>query len=189
MKILIDLKKDLHPIGQLILHLLHNSQYEEIEKHFQNTYPQYIRGLIKMKYILNTDDDSIELSKLVLNKSKLKTILGEVESSSTWIDSYRELFRGKKTGAMGTKSACIKKMDKFIKEFGYSKEIILNATERYIATSRDYAYLQQADYFIYKNESFMGSSVENSKLATYCEEIEMLDNNQITDGAWNIQSI
>ena len=75
MKILIDLKKDLHPIGQLILHLLHNSQYEEIEKHFQNTYPQYIRGLIKMKYILNTDDDSIELSKLVLNKSKLKTIL------------------------------------------------------------------------------------------------------------------
>lgn len=191
MKILIDLSRDLHPIGQIILHLLKDGYYAKVEEYFPNSYEKYIASLSKLGYILNNEKDEIALANIVLNKSKLKKLFGEIDSSDKWIDEYRQLFKGKKAGAMGSRTACIKKMDKFITEFGFSKDVILDATRRYINQCRDnsYFYLQQADYFIYKNEVMAGSTIEHSKLSTFCEEVEMLDNNQISDDAWNRQSI
>lgn len=191
MKITVDLSKDLHPVGQIIMHFLHFNKHEQVIKYFPKTYVSYINGLIKLGYIINKEADNYDLSTLILNKSKLKKLLGELETSEFWIEDYRELFKGKKAGSMGTKGACVKKMDKFIKETGHSKEVIMSATQRYINSNREngYSYLQQADYFIYKNESYSGSAIETSKLATYCEEIELLGKDEILDKGWNIQTI
>jgi len=191
MKITVDLSKDLHPVGQIIMHFLHLKKYEQVIKYFPKTYVSYINGLIKLGYIVNKEADNYDLAALILNKSKLKKLIGELETSELWIEEYRELFKGKKAGSMGTRSACIKKMDKFIKETGNSREVIMSATQRYINSNREngYSYLQQADYFIYKNENYGGSALETSKLATYCEEIELLGKDEILDKGWNIQTI
>lgn len=191
MKVVIDLSKDLHPIGQLVLFLLKEKRFEDIHRLFPVNYQKYIASLIKQGYVLNEEKEEIDLAKLILNKSKLKKIFGEIESSNGWIDEYRELFKGKKSGAMGSRTACVKKMDKFIQEFGFSKETILHATRRYINKTKDggYNYLQQADYFIYKNEIVAGSSIEHSRLSTFCEEVDMLDKEEISDDPWNRQLI
>ena len=86
---------------------------------------------------------------------------------SLWIDEYRELFKGKKTGAMGSKLSCTMNMSKFWETCpGFQdKELILFATRRYIASTANsnYKYMMEADNFISKDGK--------SKLEAVCSEV------------------
>lgn len=87
-----------------------------------------------------------------------------------WIDEYRKLFHGKKLGAMGDRSSCITKMQEFMQSNPqYTKEIILNATQRYINGLNNYTYLMKADNFISVSKDNTKAG-RRSELAAYCEE-------------------
>jgi hypothetical protein len=192
MKISVDFTQDMHPVSQLILSLLYQGEFDLIKKNFSVVAPTYLQALFDTKYILSSGPYSLSnLSDIAVSTSKAKVLFGELSSSSNWIDTYRDLFKGKKIGAMGHRAACILKMDKFLKQYPYSRTVILAATERYINSQRQggYAYLQQADYFIFKNEDFVGSRISNSRLATFCEEVALLDSNVLQKTGWEKKAI
>lgn len=94
-----------------------------------------------------------------------------------WFDEwYNEWPAGVKSGGYyvkGDRKGCIKKMNKFIKEYPeFTKDIIIKATKDYIAAfrmKRNYDYMKLAHFFIYKDNM--------STLAAYCERIkEKIDN-------------
>ena len=93
------------------------------------------------------------------------------------VDKFRSKFKGKKVKSMGDKKACRVKMQKFLLEYPEynNEELILSATERYINSQKPngYAFLRQADYFIYKRVDGTKDS-ETSDLAAMCEEVENL---------------
>lgn len=92
----------------------------------------------------------------------------------TWIDEYRNKFKGKKPGAMGDRNACIIKLKElFIRRPDLTKEKILAATDKYIQveSSQRFKYLMQADYFISKNTSHTKDG-RTSKLEAYCDELD-----------------
>lgn len=124
--------------------------------------------------IEQTKDELVEKGILLSKKEMIfsKVKLKELEKSNDvedWIDEYRILFKGKKVGAMGDRKACVEKMRVFLSQNDYSKDEILSATERYIKSLDNRAYLQQADYFINKR---MGDGTETSRLRNFCEEIQ-----------------
>lgn len=97
-----------------------------------------------------------------------------------WIEEYRNLFDKSNIGVAGKKStskSCQNKMEKFLKEYNYSKQQILEATKLYISKTNP-LYIRQADYFISK----IVDGTETSTLATWCEEIK----NQGTAFSFNI---
>lgn len=89
-----------------------------------------------------------------------------------FVDEFRSIFpRGVMSGGyyvVGDKVSCKRKLKKFLKDYKYSPEIILEATTRYIETmsKQDYKYMKIAPYFISKDGS--------STLASECEAIEIL---------------
>ena len=119
-------------------------------------------GYIK---ILNKD------TREILVMPKLASDLSPINS---WIDEYRNKFKGLKPGAMGDKNACVVKMTELFKRRpDLTKEIVLAATTKYInaESSNRWKYLMQADYFISKNQ---GNTRDGriSKLEAYCDEID-----------------
>lgn len=145
-----------------------------------------IHSLIKLqdeKYIKIIDytygkfelrQKGIDLVEKVDNYKRIKTISKPIETDVVdWIEEYRELFKGLKPGSMGDKKACSTKMEKFVKEYGFDKDTILRATQKYIdneAMNNNYKYLQKAHYFIYKQVG--GKDNEISNLASFCEEVQ-----------------
>jgi hypothetical protein len=89
-----------------------------------------------------------------------------------FVDEFRGLFpKGVMSGGyyvVGDKVSCKRKLNKFLKDYKYTPEIILEATSRYIETmsKQDYKYMKIAPYFISKDGS--------STLASECEAIEIL---------------
>ena len=91
---------------------------------------------------------------------------------NSFINDFRNKFKGLKPGSMGSESACKLKMFRWMKENPqYTPEQILNATEIYVKSLNNYQYLQQADYFIYKKEG----KDEQSKLSAFIDEISVDD--------------
>jgi hypothetical protein len=92
----------------------------------------------------------------------------------SFLDDYRNKFKNKKTGAIGSKTGCRNKFKAFFQEFPeyMDKDLILSATDRYINSCRKdgFKYMMQADYFIYKRKDDGGGNT--STLAIYCEEIQ-----------------
>ena len=98
------------------------------------------------------------------------------EALKEFLLELREHFpKGVKTGGKPVRSAVgtvtINKLKKFFKEYGYSKDIIRQATKEYIANrSKDgYKLMKTFTYFISKQG-------EDSTLAAYCEMIENGEN-------------
>jgi len=71
-------------------------------------------------------------------------------------------------------------LDKFIKKYKFSPDVIIAATKRYIAEKRavNWAYIQTANYFIFKNEK--------SALAAYCDNLDVEIQN---DDDWTKHSV
>lgn len=113
-----------------------------------------------------------ETRELIITDKLKKDLKLPVED---WIDDYRNLFKGKKPGAMGDRNACIIKMTEFLKKRpDVTPEIVLAATNKYITveSAQRWKYLMQADYFISKNQ---GNTKDGriSKLEAYCDEIDI----------------
>lgn len=153
----INLESDLSPNAQVLLvHLLKTS----------------VKGkFLTDEFLDKTKDELVEkgylLSKKEMVFSKAKLSGFQIESVEDWIEEYRKLFKGVKIGVMGDPKACLNKMKEFLSENNYTKQQILDATKKYIATT-DPRFLQQADYFISKR---MGDGVLTSRLRNYCEEV------------------
>lgn len=130
----------------------------------------YIFSNIKASDLFITnfiEEDQIKLKKATKTKSN-----NEID----WFEEWYSLWpRGIKSGGYpvkGDRKGCLKKLDKFIKEYPeFGKDIIIKATKDYIDASRlkRYAYMKLAHFFIYKDNM--------STLASYCELIkEKLEN-------------
>lgn len=90
-----------------------------------------------------------------------------------FIQTYRLIFADSgRTGIMGSKKDCTIKMKKFIEDNPeYSQNRILEAARTYVnsCAESNYKYLQQADYFISKQDKYGQPS---SRLLAYLEEQE-----------------
>jgi len=111
-----------------------------------------------------------ETSKAISKRSN-RVINSDIDQ---FIQDYRSLWKGLKVGAMGDLQACKDKMYKWMKTNPqYSKEDILKAARLYIRSVDNLKYLQQADYFIYKEDKI--NKIEQSKLSSMVDEVENPD--------------
>ena len=163
-----------HPLGispdeQIFLSLLKDKKVEIAQSALDNAELKVDLDFLKEKgFILNNPPF---VKDIILSKKNPDNV-NDVEE---WIEDYRLLFKSKKMGAMGSKSACIFKMKKFLVEYPeYANvQLIMDAARRYINSEKKngYMYLQRADYIISKKDH---DSV-NSRLAIFCEEVNSLE--------------
>lgn len=108
-----------------------------------------------------------ELLQLTMEKVGSNT----KEEVGDWIQSWVELFpKGVKSGGKllrSDKKSVLKKMEKFVKDYKFSKELIMRATESYLnEREKDgWMYTKCATYFIDK----LG---QGSELAAQCENLK-----------------
>lgn len=96
-------------------------------------------------------------------KKTERAILNEID-----IDKYRSLWKGLKPGSMGSKQACEKKLIRWMKENPeYSFADVINAAKSYINSVNNLRYLQNADYFIYKQDK---TGIDSSRLSSFIDE-------------------
>lgn len=97
------------------------------------------------------------------------------ETEWAWVDKeFRPLFKAANKLKAGSASSCIRKMkDFFRKHPSVRKDDVLAAAKLYISSVNDTTYLQQADYFIFKNSDT--KSAFTSRLEQY---IELLKENR-----------
>ena len=155
---------------QLDLDILHNLQEKQfvkliIDKFGTNT-------IIREKSKLLLDFLSIESSYSNYKEKKIIKKSNRVinEGFDEFIEEYRSLWKGLKSGAMGSPNACKEKMLRWMGENpNYTKEDILKAAKIYINSLNNYQYLQAAHYFIYKKDG----KEEDSRLSAFVEEKEV----------------
>jgi hypothetical protein len=131
------------------------------------------KSILREKGKLFIELISIEkLSSIKNNKQSVKSDrLINIELNS-FINDFRNKFKGLKPGSMGSEASCKMKMYRWMKENpSYTPEQILKAADIYIKSLNNYQYLQRADYFIYKKDG----KDESSGLAAYIDEIEVED--------------
>lgn len=140
---------------------------------------QFIKIINDEKIILREKGklfiELISIEKLSSTKNNKQTVKSDrlinVELDS-FINDFRNKFKGLKPGSMGSESSCKMKMYRWMKENpSYTPEQILKAADIYIKSLNNYQYLQRADYFIYKKDG----KDESSGLAAYIDEIEVDD--------------
>ena len=106
-------------------------------------------------------------------KKSNRLMNSEIDS---FINDFRNKFKGLKPGSMGSLAACKDKMYRWMTENPhYTPEQILKATDIYIDSLDSYKYLQQADYFIYKKDG----KDEMSRLSAFIDE-ESTSNDWLT---------
>jgi hypothetical protein len=162
--VLIHLNDELYNNSTNVLKPLEEKQFIKIisdEKVILREKGKLLLELISIEKISSSNKKRIVKSDRLVN----------VELNS-FINDFRNKFKGLKPGSMGSESACKLKMFRWMKENPqYTSEQILNATEIYIKSLNNYQYLQQADYFIYKKEG----KDEQSKLSAFIDEISVDD--------------
>jgi len=140
---------------------------------------QFIKIINDEKIILREKGklfiELISIEKLSSTKNNKQTVKSDrlinVELDS-FINDFRNKFKGLKPGSMGSEASCKMKMYRWMKENpSYTPEQILKAADIYIKSLNNYQYLQRADYFIYKKDG----KDESSGLAAYIDEIEVDD--------------
>lgn len=140
---------------------------------------QFIKIINNEKIILREKGklfiELISIEKLSSTKNNKQTVKSDrlinVELDS-FINDFRNKFKGLKPGSMGSEASCKMKMYRWMKENpSYTPKQILKAADIYIKSLNNYQYLQRADYFIYKKDG----KEESSGLAAYIDEIEVDD--------------
>lgn len=103
--------------------------------------------------------------KKVIKKSR-RYINSEIE---TRIKEYRNLWKGLKAGSMGSAKSCKQKLTRWMQENPeYTFDDILNAAELYILSINDLRYLQNAEFFIFKQNPHRE---ESSRLSAFIDEV------------------
>ena len=145
----------------LIIQLKVENRDEDLNKVFEQ-YSYLLEELEKLEkrgYIKITDKKNWVFS-LRMKSLSLFSYFDE-DNIENWIEEYRELFPPK---YKGDRIGCIHKMKKFKKKYPkFSKDLILNATRKYINEKHreNFRFLRQAHYFIEKDNV--------SDLASFCE--------------------
>ena len=132
----------------------------------------YSEVILREKSKLLLDFLSIESSYSDYKEKKVvkKSTRIISEGFDEFIEEYRNLWKGLKSGAMGSPNACKEKMLRWMGENpNYTKEDILKAAKIYINSLNNYQYLQAAHYFIYKKDG----KEEDSRLSAFVEEKEV----------------
>ncbi|GEM_PF-2998307 len=115
----------------------------------------------KFAFVLTDKGKKLVENIECLNKPK-------ATSADEWIDQWLDLFpKGVKSGGKllrSDKKSCLTKMNKFLKEYSFSQDEIMDATKAYLDEREkdDWKYCKCATYFISK----LG---EGSSLAEWCE--------------------
>jgi hypothetical protein len=135
--------------------------------------------LIQTKDTYSWSPKALDLLRLEASIGELKFEGSSKEKSKpkvvvnlSWIDDYIVKFSHKKIGIAGKatdKKTVLKKMEKFLVEYDYTREEILGGTDLYVdnlLTSGGIAYVQECGYFISK----VIDGVPTSNLAKWCEE-------------------
>lgn len=119
-----------------------------------------------IEYLKIDSFEKFEAPKII-KKSKRK-ISAEVVDR---IDEYRNRWKGRKAGSMGSRQSCIDKLSRWMTTNPeYTFDQILKAADIYLDTEgRNITYLQRADYFIYKQEN---NKEESSRLSAFIDEID-----------------
>jgi hypothetical protein len=142
----------------------------------QNDFELSLYELESKGYIIQSKDGLI----LTTPKSRDITITDSEIGTKNFQDLIiilREKFHKANVGIigkMGDLKNVSKKLELFLKEYPqFDYDTILKATDLYISSVRDKKYLMQLDYFISKEELVSNKRLIKSKLATFCEEINM----------------
>ena len=154
-------------LEDVILNSLQEKQFIKIIKDNEETIT-----IIREKSKLLIDFLSIESSQSDYKNKRINKKSNRVinEDIDEFIDNYRLLWKGLKSGSMGSPNACKDKIIRWMKDNPkYSKEDILKAARIYIQSLNNYQYLQAADYFIYKKDG----REESSRLSAFIDEIEV----------------
>jgi len=112
----------------------------------------------------------MENVSLINNKGSEQVLKADLIEDISWIEDYRKLFNSKNTGRSGLTSDSLSvhtKMKRFMIQFDYTKEEILEATQLFIKDNYGTPYVQEADYFIFKKDG--KKNEERSKLAAWCD--------------------
>ena len=140
------------------------------DDHIDVVVKRFICELESSGWIKITGEDilrNLEIRQKFIEISEPDGLSERINDVENWFQSYRDLFKGRKPGSMGDGSSVIDKLKRFIKLHPqYTKEQILTATKRYIATESP-RYLQRADYFIFKQDV---NKIEMSRLLSFLEE-------------------
>lgn len=174
---------------ELFLNILDD---EKTSKRFIIQYFELVRlGLIDELLVGNQTSfvltDKGESLVDLLEKLSTPKVL-QKENVEDWFSEWFDLFpKGIKTGGKLVRSdekGCLKKMQKFIKDYPFDKNTILKATKEYLNEFeiKNWEFVKSATYFIHK----MG---EGSELAGRCELIldeptykEIFESNVNTSG-------
>lgn len=161
-------------INNNVLDSLQNKQFIKIVKDNEENLT-----IIREKSKLLIDFLLIEgLNSNYKNKKVIKKSSRSVnEGFEEFITEYRNLWKGLKVGSMGSHNSCSDKLSRWLKENPqYSKEDVLKAAKIYINSLDNYQYLQQADYFVYKKDTYG----ESSRLSSFIDETEVNNNTDWT---------
>ena len=132
------------------------------------------KGNLLIELLLIEKVNSVKSKKEIRKSERL--VSNELNS---FIEEFRDKWKGLKPGSMGSLSTCKEKMRRWMQENPtYSPQQILKAADIYINSLNSLTYLQQADYFIYKKDG----KEESSRLSAFIDEI----NTKVTDN-WTSQ--
>lgn len=131
-------------------------------------HPNTQKALVQLGFLDKSGEFTQKINELFkedLSKSGDKEL-------KEFLEKMRDNFpKGVKTGGKHVRSvigsATVRKMRKFLKEYKYPKEIIVEATKAYVADRKkdNYKFMKTFTYFIDKQG-------EDSTLAAYCDAIE-----------------
>jgi len=123
------------------------------------------KGSLLIELLLIEKINSVKSKKEIRKSERL--VNNELNS---FIEEFRDKWKGLKPGSMGSLNTCKEKMKRWMKENPtYSPQQILNAADIYINSLNNNTYLQQADYFIYKKDG----KEESSRLSAFIDEPEI----------------
>lgn len=134
-----------------------------------------ILKLIREGYLIlkNKNENYENIDNLIITEKGIELLKGninykETDSCENWINEYRDLFKNINKTRVGDKKDCIRKMNKFLKEYNTTKKEVLEATNYYINHLESSLYIKDASNFIYYN---FEKPNETSPLSTYLEQI------------------
>lgn len=145
--------------------LLDSLQQKQFIKITENEIIIREKGNLLIELLLIEKVNSVKSKKEIRKSERL--VNNELNS---FIEEFRDKWKGLKPGSMGSLSTCKEKMKRWMRENPtYSPKQILNAADIYINSLNDNTYLQQADYFIYKKDG----KEESSRLSAFVDETEI----------------
>lgn len=182
-KVTIDLEElnelRITPTQYILAYHIHHQLKDEFNKLMQlykiDCFNEDMHNLIIKGYLnggnpKNTYDINFDKSTIIGIFIEEEEETGDVLTWSQFVKAFRDIFpAGIKSGGFYVRSSerdLSIKLKKFVKDYGYSQDTILDATQCYIDESglKGYAYIKLAVYFILKNNESM--------LASACGAIE-----------------